>query len=92
VIFEQGRPLDFQPVVLAALFYQTVIVATISYVLWFWMIHRYQVSRLAAFTFLAPLFGVLLSSLILGESLSIFLITGFSLVAVGFYLVNRPSA
>jgi drug/metabolite transporter (DMT)-like permease len=66
-----------------------VIIATFSYVLWFWMIHRYQVSRLAAFTFLAPLFGVLLSWLMLGESLSPLLLLGLSLVAIGIYLVNR---
>jgi drug/metabolite transporter (DMT)-like permease len=92
LIFEWGRPLDFKPSVVIALFYQTVIVATISYVLWFWMIHHYQVSRLAAFTFLAPLFGVMLSYFILGESLSLLLLIGLCLVAAGIYLVNRPGS
>jgi drug/metabolite transporter (DMT)-like permease len=92
LIFEWGHPVEFPPQVIAALFYQTVIVATISYVLWFWMIYRYQVSRLAAFTFLAPLFGVMLSCLILGESLSLFLVIGLVMVAVGIYLVNRPQS
>ncbi len=78
---------------LAALFYQTVIVATVSYVLWFWMIYHYQVSRLAAFTFLAPLFGVLLmSNAILGETLTPLLLAGLALVAIGIYLVNRPES
>lgn len=90
--FEWGRPLMFPSSVVIALFYQTVIIATLSYILWFWMIYHYQVSRLAAFTFLAPLFGVILSCLILGESLSTRLLTGLSLVAVGIYLVNRPRA
>ncbi|MBI5252285.1 MAG: DMT family transporter [Desulfomonile tiedjei] len=92
LIFEWGRPLEFTTPVLAALFYQTVIVATMSYVLWFWMIYHYQVSRLAAFTFLAPLFGVMLSCFILKESLSLLLVAGLSLVAVGIYLVNRPGS
>ncbi|AFM25043.1 DMT family transporter [Desulfomonile tiedjei] len=90
LLLEWGRPLHFPSQVLISLFYQVVIIATISYVLWFWMIHRYQVSRLAAFTFLAPLFGVLLSWLMLGESLSPLLLLGLSLVAIGIYLVNRP--
>jgi drug/metabolite transporter (DMT)-like permease len=67
-----------------------VVVAFFSYILWFWMIHRYPVSRLTAFTFLAPLFGVSLSGLILGESITLRLLLGLTLVAGGIYLVNRP--
>jgi drug/metabolite transporter (DMT)-like permease len=48
------------------------------------------VSRLAAFTFPTPLFGVLLSGLILGEAITFLLGIGLALVAVGIYLVNRP--
>jgi drug/metabolite transporter (DMT)-like permease len=72
--------------------YQCVIVAFVSYLLWFRMIHSYPVSRLAAFTFLTPLFGVILSALFLGESLTWSLWTGLGLVAAGIYLVNRPYA
>ncbi len=90
LIFEWSRPIDLKPVVLTALFYQTVIVAFISYLAWFWLIHRYPVSRLAAFTFFAPLFGVLLSALILGEVITAYLAIGLVLVAAGIYLVNRP--
>jgi drug/metabolite transporter (DMT)-like permease len=90
LIFEWGRPVDLKPLVLTALFYQSVIVAFMSYLLWFWLIHRYPVSRLAAFTFPTPLFGVLLSGLILGEAITFLLGIGLALVAVGIYLVNRP--
>ncbi len=92
LIFEWSRPLDLKPVVLTSLFYQTVIVAFMSYLAWFWLIHRYPVSRLAAFTFLTPLFGVLLSALILGEVITTYLAIGLALVAAGIYLVNRPQA
>jgi len=54
------------------------------------MIHRFPVSRLAAFTFLAPLFGVVLSGLLLHEALPLLLWVGLALVASGIYLVNRP--
>ncbi len=90
LILEWGQPIDLKPVVLAALFYQSVIVAFMSYLLWFWLIHRYPVSRLAAFTFPTPLFGVLLSGLILGEAMTFLLGIGLVLVAIGIYLVNRP--
>lgn len=89
VVFERGATLSLTPMVVGALVYQSVIVAFISYLGWFWMIHRFQVSRLTAFTFLTPLCGVVLSGVILGETLTIFLWVGFSLAAAGIYLVNR---
>ena len=77
---------------LSALAYQTLVVAFFSHILWFWMIHRFPVSRLAAFTFLAPLFGVILSGLLLKEDLPFQLWIGLILVGLGIYLVNRPEA
>jgi drug/metabolite transporter (DMT)-like permease len=89
-IFERSQPIQVEPLQAAALAYQTVVVAFFSYTLWFWMICHYQVSRLAAFTFLAPLFGVILSGGILGELLTFGLLVGLVLVGLGIYLVNRP--
>ncbi len=63
-----------------------------SYLVWFWLIHRYQVSKLASFTFLTPLFGVIASGVFLNESLTTFLWIGLALVAAGIYLVNRPGS
>jgi drug/metabolite transporter (DMT)-like permease len=87
---EWGRPLSLEPPVLLAFAYQCVVVAFFSYLLWFWMIHRYPVTRLAAFTFLVPCFGVLMSGLALGEPLPAMLWGGLVLVAAGIFLVNRP--
>jgi drug/metabolite transporter (DMT)-like permease len=90
IFLEWPWKVDPDPVATAALVYQCVIVAFISYLLWFRMIHSYPVSRLAAFTFLTPLFGVILSGLLLKESLTLSLWIGLGLVAAGIYLVNRP--
>jgi len=89
VLFELPADLDLKPVVLAALFYQGVIVAFASYLAWFWLIQRYAVSRLAAFTFMAPLFGVILGGLVLDETVTILVWTGLACVATGVYVVNR---
>ena len=89
VVFELPADLNLTPLVLASLFYQSVIVAFASFLVWFWLIHRYTVSRLAAFTFLAPLFGVILGGLILNEPLTLLVWTGLACVAGGLYLVNR---
>jgi drug/metabolite transporter (DMT)-like permease len=89
ILFEYPARLALSPVVLAALFYQSVVVAFASYLVWFWLIHRHTVSRLAAFTFMTPLFGVILGGWVLKEPLSIWIWTGLACVAVGLYAVNR---
>jgi drug/metabolite transporter (DMT)-like permease len=90
--FERTQEITLTPVLVAALGYQTLVVAFFSYILWFWMIGRYPVSRLTAFTFLAPLFGVILSGALLNETLTTGLLAGLVLVAAGIYLVNRQPA
>jgi drug/metabolite transporter (DMT)-like permease len=75
-----------------SVFYQCIIIAFLSYLLWFELIHRYPVSLLHAFSFFTPVFGVFLSGvLILGELLSSGLIAALILVSLGMVLVNhRP--
>jgi drug/metabolite transporter (DMT)-like permease len=72
--------------------YQTAWVAFITYLAWFWLVRTYPPSRLAAFTFLTPLFGVLAGSLLLNEPLTRRLLLALVLVGTGIYLVNRRSA
>ena len=73
-----------------SVFYQCIIVAFLSYLLWFELIHRYPVSLLHAFSFFTPVFGVFISgALILGEVISPGLIVALALVTLGMVLVNR---
>lgn len=90
LLLEYGKSVTLSFPVVSAIAYQIFVVAFFSYLVWFWMIHRYPVSRLTAFTFLAPLFGVILSGILLKEHLTFQLWVGFVLVSVGIYLVNRP--
>ena len=70
------------------LFYQSVIVAFMSFFVWFKLIHSYAVSRLAAFTFFTPLFGVLFGILFLSEEFTTSLMIGLPLVSLGIFFVN----
>jgi len=73
-----------------SMFYQCIIVAFLSYLAWFELIHRYPVSLLHAFSFFTPVFGVFLSgALILGEVVSPSLIIALTLVSLGMVFVNR---
>ena len=75
-----------------SLVYQCIIVASVSFIFWFELIHRYPVSLLHAFTFFVPVFGVFLSgALMLGETITPRLIAALCLVGLGMMLVNyRP--
>lgn len=72
--------------------YQTVVVAFVSYMAWFWLIARYPAGRLSAFTFLSPLFGMLAGVLLLGERATPALVLALLFVAAGIRLVNGPGA
>jgi len=76
-----------------SLFYQCIIVAFLSYLAWFVLVSRYPVSLLHAFSFFTPVFGVIISGvLILGEAVGPNLLTALVMVSLGMVLVNyRPS-
>ena len=80
------------PLIAGCIVYQTIWVAFITYLAWFWLIRHYPPSRLASFTFLTPLFGVLAGGLLLGEPITGGLLVALVLVGAGIYLVNRPNA
>jgi drug/metabolite transporter (DMT)-like permease len=71
-----------------ALFYQTVVVGFLSFLTWFWLIVTYPAGRIAGFTFLTPLFGILAGAVLLGEHASFALVIGLVCIAVGMRLVN----
>jgi drug/metabolite transporter (DMT)-like permease len=72
-----------------ALAYQTIWVVSVTFVIWFALIARYSASRLSAFTFLTPLFGVAAGHLVLDDPLTPAFAAAVALVAVGLLLVNR---
>src|SRR5438477_1295747 len=70
--------------------YQTFWVVSLTYAVWFAMVQRYSASRLSAFTFLTPLFGVASGHFVLGEPISWAFAVAVVLVIGGLILVNRP--
>jgi drug/metabolite transporter (DMT)-like permease len=86
-----GERITHMPPALAlgSLAYQTVWVVSITFVVWFALIARYSASRLSAFTFLTPLFGVAAGHFVLGEPLTPAFAAAVTLVAGGLMLVNR---
>lgn len=88
LILEPKWIIHLDGTVLLSLFYQSIIVGFISLLVWFRLIHNYLVSRLSAFTFFGPIFGVLSGVLFLREELTVSLMVGLPLVCLGIFLVN----
>ncbi|WP_236037416.1 DMT family transporter [Belnapia arida] len=80
-----------RPLVIGALIYQGAVIAGASYALWFWLVSQYSASRLAAFSVLTPIFGVLAGAVLLGEPLGHLFGAALALVVLGLWLVNRPA-
>ena len=80
---------ELTPLVIGALAYQVIVIAGFSYLAWFHLILRYSPGRLSAFTFLTPLFGVLLSAVLLGEPFYAGLLIALALIMTGLWLINR---
>jgi drug/metabolite transporter (DMT)-like permease len=88
LILEPRRIITLTPSIVGCVFFQSVIVAFITYFIWFKLIHTYSVSRLSAFTFLTPIFGVLAGVIFLGEEFTRSLMVGLPMVCAGIFLVN----
>lgn len=80
----------FEPTaaVWAHLGFQSLVVSFASFLAWFWLLRRYLASRLGVFTFLTPLFGVVLGAWLLGEALAASFVAGSLLVLLGIALVG----
>lgn len=70
---------------------QTVVGAFASYLAWMWLLRHYPATRMSSFTFLTPVFALVLGVALLGEPLTLQLMVALVGVAVGIVLVNRKS-
>ena len=87
--FERSSPHTISLSLILALLHKGVVVAGFCFVAWTLLLKRHSASKVSAFLFATPLFGVGLSSLILQETITLYLIVGAILVAVGIYVVNK---
>jgi drug/metabolite transporter (DMT)-like permease len=80
------------PLSLALMAYQAIWVVGLTFMLWFTLVKTYSASKLSAFTFITPLFGVAAGYFILHDHLTPVFGVAALLVIAGLYLVNRPTA
>lgn len=87
-----GKITDWNGRSVAMLIY-LAFVSAVAYTLWSMLLKYNPISRVAVFGFMNPVFGVILSAILLGEGnlLNAGSIVALMLVCLGIYIVNRKS-
>ena len=82
---------EVTPTIIGIFSFQVLVVVAFGFLTWFWVLRIYPASDMTAFSFLAPLFGVLSGWLILDEQITISVIGALILVGAGIALISwRP--
>ena len=87
-LFERGKPIALTLASGAGMLYQGWILTGFCFLALTSVLRKYKASKLVVFSFFLPISGVVFSNLLLGDELSLSVLAGTALVAVGIYLVN----
>lgn len=88
ILFQEVPIQRIDALILSSVLFQGIIIAFISYLAWFYLVHVYPVSLLSAFTFLTPVFATISGVIFINEPLTLTLIFSLILVSLGIYVVN----
>ena len=75
----------------SSMLYQIIVVTGFSFLMWFWLVRHYPATRLASFSMLTPVLGLLFGALLLNEAITARLAVALAAVAAGIVLVNRKA-
>lgn len=79
---------DFHPIYILGLVFQAGVVVAGGFIAWLWLLSVYPTATVASFSFLTPVFSVILATLLLHEALTPPLVGAVALVAAGIALIN----
>lgn len=72
--------------------FQVLVVVSIGFLSWFWVLSIYPAADMAVYSFLAPVFGVVFGYVVLNESIGWNVVAALFLVSIGIVLVNSKRA
>ena len=88
----EGAPvIAWTPRFVAILGFLSLIGTAAAFVVWFTEIQRARLDQLSAWTFLAPVFGIILAALVLGEKPDGWTAVGLFTVLAALWVILRPS-
>lgn len=79
------------PLAWSSIMFQGIVMSFGTFLAWFWLLRNYLASRVGVFTFMTPLFGILLGVWLLDEPLDLSFMAGSVLVVCGIVLVSGYS-
>jgi len=88
ILFQETPVHHIDTLIVSSVVFQGIVIALISYLVWFHLVHVYPISRLSSFTFLTPVFATLSGMIFLQEPLTLRLTLSLVLVSLGIYVVN----
>jgi drug/metabolite transporter (DMT)-like permease len=74
---------------IGALFYLSLVGSAFAFMAYYWLMKKMEVTKLSLIAFITPLVALILGWLVLGETISGYLISGTVLVIIGIWLVSR---
>jgi drug/metabolite transporter (DMT)-like permease len=90
-LLERDATVLWSPTLLASFVYLVGVLSVGASLLWFWLLSRGAASRVSAFYFLTPIFGLAFGALLLGEAIGPGDAVGLVAVALGILLVQREA-
>jgi len=88
LIFEGVPRIEWTAPIIMSLLYLVVVLSVGASMLWFWILHHGEASRVSAYFFLTPVFGLLIGAALLGERLVWLDALGLVVIAAGLWLVT----
>jgi drug/metabolite transporter (DMT)-like permease len=89
LLMEGRAHIDWTPPVVASMAFLVLALSVGASMLWFWILQHGEASRVSAYFFLTPAFGLLLGAILLREQLVPLDGVGLLVIAAGLWLVAR---
>ena len=89
LLFEGPPRVHWTWPVVGSLLFLIVVLSIGASMLWFWILQHGEASRVSAYFFLTPVFGLLLGAALLGEPLAPLDIVALGVIALGLWLATR---
>ncbi len=90
LIFEGAPHVVLGPRIIASFVYVVLVMSVGASFLWFWILRHGEASRVSAYYFLTPIFGLAIAALVGGEALSLHDVPGLVAITIGIFLAQRP--
>jgi drug/metabolite transporter (DMT)-like permease len=89
LVFEGAPHVVWGPRIVASFVYVVLVMSIGASYLWFWILRHGEASRVSAYYFLTPIFGLVIAALVGGEALQARDIPGLLAITLGIVLAQR---